>query len=77
MALRCTALPSYLIENELFGYQRQGPNGGQTLYLGLYSAAEGGTLFLDEITAMPVDVQDKLARALARSGPTGARRGSE
>ncbi len=77
VALRCAALPSYLIENELFGYQRPGTNGGQTLYLGLYSAAEGGTLFLDEITAMPVEVQDKLARALekARSndGPPPAR----
>jgi DNA-binding NtrC family response regulator len=77
VALRCAALPGYLIENELFGYQRQGTNGGQTLYLGLYSAAEGGTLFLDEITAMPVEAQDKLARALekARSnaGPAPAR----
>ena len=70
--LRCAALPSYLIENELFGYQRQGPNGDPTLYLGLYSAAEGGTLFLDEITAMPVDVQDKLVQALAGSHSTGS-----
>ncbi|HEV3114316.1 MAG TPA: sigma 54-interacting transcriptional regulator [Candidatus Binataceae bacterium] len=77
VALRCAALPSYLIENELFGYQRAGPNGGQTLYLGLYSAAEEGTLFLDELTAMPVDVQEKLARALegarSNSGPAPAR----
>ncbi|HEY2106377.1 MAG TPA: sigma 54-interacting transcriptional regulator [Candidatus Binataceae bacterium] len=71
VALRCAALPSYLIENELFGYQRRGPKGDQMQYLGLYSAAEGGTLFLDEITAMPVEVQDKLARALAGTRSNG------
>ena len=51
--LRCPALPSYLIENELFGYQRQSINGGPGLYLGLYNTTEGGTLFLREITALP------------------------
>lgn len=67
VTLRCDALPAYLLDNELFGYQRQTPQ-GQTHYLGLLKAAEGGTLFLDEIAAMPLDLQDKLARKLA-GGP--------
>jgi DNA-binding NtrC family response regulator len=63
--LRCAALPGYLIENELFGYKRQGMNGGPALYLGLYCAAEGGTLLLHEITAMPLQVQERLVRIFA------------
>jgi DNA-binding NtrC family response regulator len=62
-ALRCDVLPEHLIENELFGYERQHKNQRQT-FMGLYGAAEGGTLFLKEICRMPVEVQDKLARTL-------------
>jgi DNA-binding NtrC family response regulator len=58
--VRCAALPSYLIESELFGYSR---DGGQTL-IGLYGAAEGGTLLLDEVAAMPPAVQERLAATI-------------
>ncbi len=71
--LRCSALPSYLIENELFGYQRQGNNGGPGLYLGLYKTTEGGTLFLREITALPSDVQLRLVRTIKAAVAADAR----
>ncbi|MGO9062362.1 MAG: sigma 54-interacting transcriptional regulator [Candidatus Binataceae bacterium] len=70
--LRCPALPSYLIENELFGYKRQSTNGGPGLYLGLYNTTEGGTLFLREITALPPDAQLRLVQTIGARETTGA-----
>jgi DNA-binding NtrC family response regulator len=71
VVLRCRAVPGYLIENELFGYRRQGTDGAQT-YLGLYGAAEGGTLFLDEMTSLPMDVQDRLASTMGGPQANGS-----
>jgi DNA-binding NtrC family response regulator len=61
--LRCAALPPYLIDSELFGYQQQSADGGRT-YMGLYGSVEGGTLFVDDISMMPLDVQAKLAHMI-------------
>jgi two-component system response regulator AtoC len=72
VALRCAALPSYLVENELFGYQRDALNGNHDVYLGLYRVAEGGTLFLDELTEIPLHAQVKLLRALEAADGGGA-----
>ncbi len=63
-ALRCESLPSYLIENELFGYRRLNVNGSSGLYLGFYCTTEHGTLFVREITALPSDVQQRLVRTI-------------
>src|SRR6202011_110289 len=74
VALNCAALPTHLIESELFGYKRGAFSGANTEYLGLFRAAEGGTLFLDEITEMSVETQSKLLRALQehKVRPVGA-----
>jgi transcriptional regulator with GAF, ATPase, and Fis domain len=62
--VNCSALPSNLIESELFGHVR-GAFTGAEARKGLYGRAEKGTLFLDEIGDIAVDVQAKLLRALA------------
>ena len=64
VALNCAALPTHLIESELFGYRRGAFSGANADYLGLFRAAEGGTLFLDEITEMSAETQSKLLRAV-------------
>jgi DNA-binding NtrC family response regulator len=64
VALNCAALPSHLIESELFGYRRGAFSGANADYLGLFRAAEGGTLLLDEITEMTAETQSKLLRAV-------------
>jgi two-component system response regulator AtoC len=72
VALRCAALPSYLVESELFGYQRDVLNGNHDVYLGLYRVAEGGTLFLDELTEIPLHAQVKLLHAVEAVDRGGA-----
>ena len=62
--VNCSALPSNLVESELFGHVRCAFTGAEARK-GLYGRAEKGTLFLDEIGDMPLDVQAKLLRALA------------
>ena len=58
IALNCAAIPSNLIEHELFGHAADGGRHG------LLEAAEGGTLFLDEIGELPLDVQGRLLQVL-------------
>ncbi|MGO9118948.1 MAG: sigma-54 interaction domain-containing protein [Desulfomonilaceae bacterium] len=61
----CAALPSMLIESELFGYGDGAFTGARKGgKVGLFEVADEGTIFLDEIAELPVDMQSKLLRAL-------------
>lgn len=62
--VNCGALPSELIENELFGHRKGAYTNASTSEEGLICAANGGTLFLDEIEAIPESTQVKLLRFL-------------
>ena len=60
----CGALPSNLIENELFGHERGSYTGANTAGDGKIAAADGGTLFLDEVGELPLVAQTRLLRFL-------------
>lgn len=64
VAINCAALPKEVIDNELFGHEREAFTGAFSRRLGCFERAHGGTLFLDEITEMHPQVQAKLLRAL-------------
>ena len=65
--LSCCAIPSQLVESELFGYEKGAFTGADASRIGKMKVADGGTLFLDEIGEMPMEAQAKLLRVLQDS----------
>ena len=64
VAINCAAIPSELMESEMFGHEKGAFTGAHTRTIGKFEHADGGTLFLDEISALRSDLQAKLLRVL-------------
>ncbi len=64
LALNCAALPSNLLESELFGYEKGAFTGAYKTTPGKIELCNNGTLFLDEIGDMPIELQSKFLRVL-------------
>jgi len=64
IAVNCGAIPSELMESELFGHLKGSFTGATSDNEGLFKAAHGGTLFLDEIADLPLAMQVKLLRVI-------------
>ncbi|QQG66912.1 sigma-54 interaction domain-containing protein [Desulfobulbus oligotrophicus] len=64
VAINCGAIPSELVESELFGHEKGAFTGAVTARVGHFEAAHTGTIFLDEIGELPKEMQVKLLRTL-------------
>ncbi len=76
VAVNCGAIPTELMESELFGHKRGSFTGAVADKTGLVQSAEGGTLFLDEVADLPLHMQVKLLRVVQEKTvrPIGAAR---
>ena len=70
VAINCAALPSMMIESELFGHEVGAFPGAMRARYGKFELARGGTILLDEIGAMPLEVQAKLLRVIQERATT-------
>jgi PAS domain S-box-containing protein len=62
--VNCAALPSNLIESELFGREKGAYTGAESRQIGRFELADGGTIYLDEIGELPLELQAKLLRVI-------------
>ena len=62
--MNCAALPSNLIESELFGHEKGAFTGAHSRRLGRFEVGNGATIFLDEIGELPLELQPKLLRVI-------------